>query len=1006
MKKALPLLALLLLLGASPSLAATVRVNNDCPDSGDNTCVKPANIATAITNAGPGGKVYLEDNIPTGFTVGMNDVVITGRENDRGIKITGDIVIAARNVEINNVEIAGSLTIQSTGSEALVNNVEVKGLGTGVGITVEAGAHEIDIRTSDINKWETGISVTDSGTSAEKNNILSNTIDDVVNAIVIGGTSQFTSINSNKLSGTGTGITVQDSAKNITISNNNPIEKFAIGISLTSDAPTGERNRVTNNLIEDCAVGIQVGNGEADLSNNTIQQASTAGMEIDGENINLDCGGAQIIDSKTGVLISSGSNHTINGCKILNNDDQGLVINTTGSDILVKNSTITNNGDDLVVQNGTNITITSNSLGGDDSDNALLVTGGTIALANKNGIGAAKYGVHVSGGTITDFDENRIQRTTSVGVLVDGGTITNFGSSTEGNEISSNNKFGLQLQSGSIGTIAHNLFTKNEQGVVIDSGSPTLEENEIHTNYEEGIVINGGTPTLQQNSIKDNTDAGVKVNGGTATLTKNRIEANDKYGVEISAGTVNMDYNYFRLNQSYAVKGSAGSGTVSGNLFENNNREDSDRDDYTQTDDAGRTWTGNYFYNVEDEDSDADATADDLDYAVQRSGANKDTSPLITSAVATGAPGAGVGTTYITYSAPAALATFIEAVNHSASRSVKLYYDIDTTGGSTFDEWKAGGSATFAKSGSIALSTTTTGKYCVSMIAMDGTNRNEETLPSVGTCELTFTIDTVTSSSTAAATVGFTDVPSVDYGPAGVHASAVPSGGKSATASSGGGGGGSDYYGTPTRTPTGVATATATRTPDYDLGANTTCYYNNDRGVNYAQGFEAEWVAQRQPSSHEGSNDDGDEYFDVKPGDTVSFWAQLKNIGTRPWVASTHFKATEHNEFTFATYKDPNVISAPSWTGYDDCPGENCGKSYFHHTSWVSIFRIGTLDDQVVYPKQTGRVEMTFKIPADAPEGRFREDISAASGDCWIYNSVNGDPLEVMHIWVGFDISK
>jgi hypothetical protein len=174
----------------------------------------------------------------------------------------------------------------------------------------------------------------------------------------------------------------------------------------------------------------------------------------------------------------------------------------------------------------------------------------------------------------------------------------------------------------------------------------------------------------------------------------------------------------------------------------------------------------------------------------------------------------------------------------------------------------------------------------------------------------------------------------------------------------------------------------------------------------YAADFQAQWVAQLQPRVIEGANDDGDEYFDVPVCTTVDFWAVLKNTGSTPWVASTHDEATDGNEFTFATYKDPRVKSAPQALGYDDCPdGPHCGKSYFRHASWVSDYRIGTLEQSVVYPGESGKVRMTFQVPCDATPGRYREDISAASGKYWIYNPANGDPLDVMHLWVGFDVT-
>jgi hypothetical protein len=218
--------------------------------------------------------------------------------------------------------------------------------------------------------------------------------------------------------------------------------------------------------------------------------------------------------------------------------------------------------------------------------------------------------------------------------------------------------------------------------------------------------------------------------------------------------------------------------------------------------------------------------------------------------------------------------------------------------------------------------------------------------------------------------------------------------------SSGGGGGGSDTN--PTSVPQSTTIAPEV---DYSLPVfpDTTKAIQNFYALNYG----AQWVSQLAASSFEGAADDGDEYFDLNRCESVNFWAQLRNTGSKPWVSSTQAQATANNEFTFSTYKDPKVKSAPSWLGYDLCPsGVNCGKSYFWHSSWVSQYRIGTLSSEVVSPGGVGLINMTFQVPCDAEVGRYREDISAAAGKYWIYNGVNGDPINVMHIWFGVDVHE
>jgi len=205
-------------------------------------------------------------------------------------------------------------------------------------------------------------------------------------------------------------------------------------------------------------------------------------------------------------------------------------------------------------------------------------------------------------------------------------------------------------------------------------------------------------------------------------------------------------------------------------------------------------------------------------------------------------------------------------------------------------------------------------------------------------------------------------------------------------------GGGGDVQ----ATPTGTSTA--------QIGDGTVADNTKSPKNFYAKAHAAEWVSQYQASAYEGSKNDNDEYFDIEPCSVVDFWAELKNVGSSPWLSSNHLQATSENEFTFATYKDPKAKSAPSWTGFDRCPGDTCGKSYFYADSWVSDYRIGTLKNVITNPGETSKILMQFKVPCNAEKGRYREDISAASGKFWIRNTVNGDPQNVMHIWFGVDV--
>ncbi|MEI6222583.1 MAG: hypothetical protein WCP97_07505, partial [bacterium] len=164
-----------------------------------------------------------------------------------------------------------------------------------------------------------------------------------------------------------------------------------------------------------------------------------------------------------------------------------------------------------------------------------------------------------------------------------------------------------------------------------------------------------------------------------------------------------------------------------------------------------------------------------------------------------------------------------------------------------------------------------------------------------------------------------------------------------------------------------------------------------------AVGYQAKWLEQTQSGTT-------DQYYAVKPGDTVAVTAKFKNLGTNAWQ-----QTGEDRQVCIAVYKDPNVASAPTGLGFDIPNQANYGKSYFKGTGWASDYRIGCINETEVLPGATGSFTLNFKVPSDAPGGKFREDISLASGPYWIeadgaYPQGTGDPLGIAHIWVGFNV--
>jgi hypothetical protein len=157
----------------------------------------------------------------------------------------------------------------------------------------------------------------------------------------------------------------------------------------------------------------------------------------------------------------------------------------------------------------------------------------------------------------------------------------------------------------------------------------------------------------------------------------------------------------------------------------------------------------------------------------------------------------------------------------------------------------------------------------------------------------------------------------------------------------------------------------------------------------FAKDYEAKWVSQTQAGT-------ADQYFDVKPGDVVDFEAVFQNIGVTDWLGSGE------SQVCIGIYKDPEVQSAPSWSGYNS-PVR--GESWWYHESWeIEAYRITCIEETVVPSGKNGTFKMKFKIPEDTPSGKYREDISLAAGPYWIRNPINGDPFGTAHIWIGFDV--
>ncbi|MEI6221640.1 MAG: S8 family serine peptidase [bacterium] len=173
----------------------------------------------------------------------------------------------------------------------------------------------------------------------------------------------------------------------------------------------------------------------------------------------------------------------------------------------------------------------------------------------------------------------------------------------------------------------------------------------------------------------------------------------------------------------------------------------------------------------------------------------------------------------------------------------------------------------------------------------------------------------------------------------------------------------------------------------------------------FAKDYTASWLNQTQPP-------DGKTCFSVEKNTKVTITVQFQNIGQTRWLSGKNYQSNSKNECTMAIYKDTSAEkikfapSAPPSTGYDNPLSLQYGQSYFYDPStWLSLFRIGTIATALIQPNETASFPLQFQIPASAEPGRYREDFSLACGAYWVENPVNGDPQNIAHIWTCFDIN-
>jgi len=159
--------------------------------------------------------------------------------------------------------------------------------------------------------------------------------------------------------------------------------------------------------------------------------------------------------------------------------------------------------------------------------------------------------------------------------------------------------------------------------------------------------------------------------------------------------------------------------------------------------------------------------------------------------------------------------------------------------------------------------------------------------------------------------------------------------------------------------------------------------------------YQSKWVSQSQGKGKDGAHQ-------IKRGTTTTIEAVFANTGTTNWSNEGKEKVG------FYVYKDL-VYSQP--LTFNNPATALFGKSLFSSSEWgssadesVSSVRAGTLKEKTVAPGGNGTFIITLTAPKDAQTGIYREDFSLAHGPVWMTNLVNGDPIQISHVWIPVEI--
>ena len=466
-----------------------------------------------------GGIVEFRD---AGISGGLgNGIALGALSNNADVKIQNNTITSGE----DGVKINGTIT----DSKLKVARGTITSTGDGVSLVEGIGQDgKVVVKNIEINADANGVSAKKEIQSDGKLNVVGATIDALQNGVDldliagqvnIGKDGVVTEIKSgiDGVASTLTSGVIPGGEVNIVYTD---IEAGANGINLNSV----DTSTITNNEITALRDGIKVNTfASTNVSYNEISGTGYDGIDInngdstvvlDNEISTVGDNGIEVSDADNAIIelntITGADNDGINvdnsdGAQIIDNEIYG----SATASVFSSSSSIQGAGRDAIhVENSHSVIIDGNTVQGDS------------AFFRKEGLGAGRHGIYVSGGNTLLFGN--------------------------GVKITNNNILGETgfLQSAdSVGEDGIHV-TNNNAGLF--GASPEISGNEVERTGENGIYINGASfASVDNNDVTGTGDDGIQVvNSFNADVINNRVSLSGDDGIDVeSSAFVNVNDN-------------------------------------------------------------------------------------------------------------------------------------------------------------------------------------------------------------------------------------------------------------------------------------------------------------------------------------------------------------------------------------------------------------------------------------------------------------------------------